>query len=107
MIKELFVKKLDAIWTSDGKKLGLAQRLFYRTEGVEPKQLLFEVYLEIENFELGSNYFVPTDFIVEKEDGVGDPVVSKSFQEIQELTWFRMPAFVAAGEGREEALPEQ
>ena len=61
-------RKLDEVWTSDSQKLGLAQRLFHRTEGVEPANLLYESYLEVENFELGSTYFVPTDFIEESEE---------------------------------------
>ena len=100
------MRKLDAIWTSDDQKLGLAQRLFHRLEDAEPENLLFETYLEIENYDLGSNYFVPTDFIDVSEGTEAELVVNKTFQEIQELTWFRMPAFVAAGKGREESLPQ-
>ena len=99
-------RKLDEVWTSDGQKLGLAQRQFHRTEGVEPAILLYESYLEVENFELGSTYFVPTDFFEEREGESGDLKLSKSFNEVQELTWFRMPIFVARGDGREESLPE-
>ena len=99
-------RKLDVVWTSDGKKLGLAQRLFHRTEGVEPANLLYESYLEVENFELGSTYFVPTDFIEERDAESGKLKLSKSFSEVQEKTWFRMPIFAARGDGREESLPE-
>jgi hypothetical protein len=100
-------RKLDEVWTSDGQKLGLAQRLFHRTEGVEPAILLYESYLEVENFELGSTYFVPTDFIEEGEGESGKLKISKSFNEVQELTWFRMPIFAARGDGREESLYEE
>ena len=100
-------RKLDEVWTSDGRKLGLAQRLFHRTEEAEPAKLLYESYLEVENFELGSTYFVPTDFIEQSEEESGDLKISKSFNEVQERTWFRMPMFVARGEGREESLPDE
>ena len=99
-------QKLDEVWTSDGQKLGLAQRLFHRAEDAEPANLLYESYLEVENFELGSTYFVPTDFIEEVEGESEKLMLSKSFSEVQEKTWFRMPIFAARGDGREESLPE-
>ncbi|MFN2189144.1 MAG: hypothetical protein ACK2T3_10295 [Candidatus Promineifilaceae bacterium] len=99
------MKKLQTIWTSDDRKLGLAQRLFHRIEGVEPKVLLYGTYLQVENFELGSTYFIPTDFLIEEASEEGKLRVSKTFQEIQQLTWFRMPTFIASGKGREEPLP--
>ena len=99
-------KKLDKVWTSDDKLLGLGQRLFHREEGVDPDLLLYKSYLEVENYELGATYFVPTDFIDEPNNEDGDLRLSTSFREVLERTWARMPAFIARGEGLEEALPD-
>ena len=84
----LGVKKLDVVWTSDGQKLGLGQRIFHRSHGVDPANLLYESYLEVENFELGSTYFVPTDFIDDSEVEPGSLQLSKTFDEVQERTWY-------------------
>lgn len=99
-------RKLDKVWTSDRKMLGLGQRLFHRVEGVNPDLLLYESYLEVENYELGATYFVPTDFIDERQTEHGGLRLRSSFREVQERTWARMPTFIARGEGIEETLPD-
>lgn len=101
------VRRLVPVWTSDGRKLGLGQRLYRRTEGVDPANLLYERYLEVENYELGSTYFVPTDFIGEKDDAPGELKLNKTFREVQDCTWFRMPDFVVRGQCQEEPLSEE
>jgi hypothetical protein len=98
--------KLAKVWTYDSELLGLAQRLFHRNEGVEPDLLLFKSYLEVENYQLGATYFVPTDFIDHGRVEDGGLWLVSSFREVLERTWARMPVFVARGDGIEESLPE-
>lgn len=100
------IRKQDEVWTADGKKLGTARQLFHRTEGANPELRLYEAYLEVEDFDYGANFYVPTDFITERQAETGHLLLSKKRDEAMELTWFRMPEFVAQGRSRKEALPD-
>lgn len=100
------VKRLAEVWTSDGRKLGLGQRLFHRADGVNTAQLLYGSYLEVENYEFGATYFVPTDFIDDTGTDESEIRLIISFRGIQERTWDRMPSFIARGEGMLESLPD-
>ncbi len=100
----LKINKLDEVWTADHIRLGLAERIFHREEGVNPDLELYGSYLEIENFDLGYNIYVPLDFIHDHETmGVG---ITVTFEDVQRNTWSRTPNFIAHGEARTEELPE-
>jgi hypothetical protein len=101
----LHIRMLEKVWTADGEMLGLAQRLFHRQSGVNAMLLQYESYLEIGNYELGTAYFVPMDYIEDRDPLTGELALSVSFKNVQERTWSRMPTFVARGEGTEEPLP--
>ncbi|HSG15633.1 MAG TPA: hypothetical protein VLE70_04840 [Anaerolineae bacterium] len=103
---EIDIKKQDEVWTSDEKKLGAALQLFHRTDEVNPSLQLYASYLEVENFEYGETFYVPTDFIVERQGETGRLTLSKKQSEAMQLTWFRMPEFVVHGRYRKEGLPE-
>ena len=103
---DLIIGKLDEIWTADEEKLGLAQHLYYREEGIDPDLQLYESYIEIENYELGDVFYVPSDFVSGRSDEDHRIRLSVTFSEVLKPTWTRMPHFVAHGEGRKEDLPE-
>jgi hypothetical protein len=99
------IKKLDEVWTSDDKKLGVVQALFHRPEEeVDPAVKYYASYVEVENFMYGSDYFVPTDFIAGRDEGTDVIRLEVSFKEVMERTWFRMPDFIARGRARKEKL---
>ena len=100
------IRKKDEVWTADDQKLGQAQLLFHRTGEVNPALLLFATYLEVEDFDYGENFYVPTDFIVERQVDTGRLMLSKKRDEAMQLTWSRMPDFVLQGQARTEELPE-
>jgi hypothetical protein len=100
----LKINKLDEVWTADHIKLGLAERVFHREEGVNPELELYGSYLEIENFDLGTNTYVPLDFI--HEHNTKGIELTVTFEDVQKNTWSRMPHFIAHGEARTEELPE-
>jgi len=102
----LNIHKLEEVWTADGKKLGLAEKIYHRVKAAEPELELYESYLEIENFELGSSFFVPFDFIRNDEVQTERIELAVTFDDVHRNTWTRMPFFVAHGEAREEALSE-
>jgi hypothetical protein len=103
---ELDIHKLDAVWTSDEKRLGLAQHLFHREHDINPDLQLYASYLEVGNYDYGEVYYVPTDFIAGQESHTGNIKLSVSFDHALKRTWFRMPEFVARGEARQQQLPE-
>ncbi|MCI0394894.1 MAG: hypothetical protein L0332_17090 [Chloroflexi bacterium] len=102
---ELDIKRLEEVWTADNKKLGLAQSLFHRLGGVDPELGFYDTYLEVENFEYGDDYYVPTDFIKGRDPKTGRVMLSISLQKVMERTWSRLPDFVAHGQARKELLP--
>ena len=102
----LNIHKLEEVWTADGKKVGLAEKIYHRVKGADPELELYESYLEIENFELGSSFFVPFDFIRNDEVQTERIELAVTFDDVHRNTWTRMPFFVAHGEAREETLSE-
>lgn len=103
---DLDIKKFQEVWTEDDKKLGLAQELFHRVDGVNPDLLYYASYLEVESFEYGATYFVPTDFVAPREPESERVTLTVTLQEVMEHTWFVMPDFIARAEARKEALVE-
>ena len=99
------IKKLDELWTVDGKKLGLAQKLFHRQDEINPDLLLYAAYLSVENFEYGESFYVPTDFISGREPVTGRLLLSVTLDQIMNHTWFRIPDFVAHKLYDQELLP--
>jgi hypothetical protein len=100
------IKLQDEVWTADEQKLGMAQALFHRTGDVDPQLQLYATYLEVSDFDYGETFFVPTDFIAERGAEAKRITVNKTRNQAMQLTWYRMPDFVAHGQYRKEALPE-
>lgn len=100
------IKKLDEVWTADEQKLGIAQSLFHRTDDADPALQLYETYLEVGDFNFGESFYVPIDFIANRQADAKRVELSKKRDEAMQLTWFRMPNFIAQGHYRKEALPE-
>ena len=99
------IKKLDEVWTADEKKLGLAQQLFHRQDEVNPDLQLYASYLEVENFEYGEGFYIPTDFITGRDPELGRLLLSVTIDQVMNHTWFRMPDFVAHKLYNQELLP--
>lgn len=103
---EIKVKKLDEVWTADGKKLGLAQQLFHRLDEINPDLQLYASYLEVENYDYGEVFYIPTDFIDESPGESNRLTLTLTRDKILQRTWFRMPNFVASNQARRELLGE-
>jgi hypothetical protein len=99
------IKKLDEVWTVDQNKLGLAQRLFHRQDEVNPDLQLFASYLEVENFEYGEGFYIPTDFISGHDPESGHLFLTVTRDQVMNRTWFRMPNFIAHQQYDQELLP--
>jgi hypothetical protein len=99
------IRKLDEVWTADGKRLGIAQHLFHRIDDANPALQLYASYLGVEDLDLGKEFYVPLDFVAGRQAETGRIDLTKKFGEAMQLTWYRMPAFIAQGEYRREELP--
>ena len=102
---DMEITKLAEVRTADDKKLGLTQALYHRQAEIDPKLQFYATYLEVENYEFGEVYYVPTDFIVQETIGDDKIRLQTTFDQVQQKTWFRLPDFIARGEGRKEELP--
>lgn len=99
------INKLEEIWTVDSKKLGLAQHIFHRQDGINPKLQLYATYLEVEDFKYGEVFYVPTEFVAGRDPETENISLTVSFDEVMKRTWFRMPDFIAQGQSQKEKLP--
>lgn len=102
---EAELRQGDEIWTADGHKLGRADQLLHRLEGIDPELKLYASYLIVENFDLGDEYYVPTDFISGRDGDSGRLKLSVKHKRVLSETWTRMPDFVARNRYRKENLP--
>lgn len=99
------VRGRDEVWTSDDFKLGVARALHFRPpQEVNPEEQLYAVYLEVVNFELGDEFFIPTDFLEPRDEAGGRVEVVFPMKGIMQRTWSRAPEFVAKKLGREVRL---
>lgn len=98
------IKRLAEVWTADDKRLGLAKSLYHRETGSDPALKLYPTYLEVESFDYGDDFYVPTDFVSASGQELGRVALSVSLQKVLENTWSRMPDFIAAGKARKEEL---
>lgn len=98
------ISKLEEVWTADDKKLGVANAVYHRLEGVNPELKYYASYLHVQNFDYGDDYYIPTDFIDGRDQESGKLSLTKTFQQILENTWTRMPEFILHGNGRIEKL---
>lgn len=103
---ETTMKRRDRVVTADGFLLGLARNLHHRPESeVNVEEQLYPVYLMVENFELGDDFFVPLEYLEDRDPETGDVYVDATMKEVLQYTWSRMPEFVALMRGRKEPLP--
>lgn len=101
---EFTINKLEEIWTADDKKLGITNAIYHRLEGVNPELGYYASYLHVQNFDYGDDYYIPTEFIKGRDQKTGLIVLEKTFKEILENTWTRMPEFILHGSGQIEKL---
>lgn len=100
------IKFLDEVWTEDGHKLGEVHHIHHRPGGADPELLLYETYLEVQDFGLGMTYYIPTDFI--QVDAVtGRIIVNETLRGVQRNRWHHRPPFIAGGYARTEELPRR
>jgi hypothetical protein len=103
---DLSIKKLEEVWTADHQKLGLIEAVYHRLEGVDPDLGYYATYLNVQNFDYGDDFYIPTDFIEGRDSKNGHLLLKTKFITVLENTWNRMPDFIADGQARFEKLYE-
>lgn len=98
------VSKLEDIWTADDKKLGVANAIYHRLEGVNPELKYYASYLHVQNFDYGDDYYIATDFINGRDSKSNRLTLKVTFQEVLSNTWTRMPEFILHGNCHVEKL---
>ena len=104
---EQSIKYRDEVWSKDDAMLGLAMVVHHRQIGADPDVKIYEAYLEVEDFVLGMSYFIPAEFLLDRDEGSGRVVVDRTLKQVLHNTWTRRPTFVAAGAGEEETLLQE
>lgn len=99
------INKLEEVWSADDKKLGVANALYHRLEGVNPDLGYYASYLHVQNFDYGDDYYIPTDFVKGRDGKTGLLMLQTTFQKVLENTWTRMPEFILHGSSQIEKLP--
>ena len=102
---ETVIREGEEVWTSDGVLLGVARALFYRpADEVNVLHKLYAVYLEVVNFVVGDDIFIPLDFL-EAREGPDEPLtMTVPVKVVLQEQWSRAPEFVAMGWGHKQAL---
>ena len=106
MLRDKGLKKYSEVVTSDGQLLGTALHLRLRQDEVDAELKLYAAYLEVASLELGTHFYVPTDFIHEYDPEKGQVTLSVSFSTVQDEIWNREPMFIAGHQEETEALAE-
>lgn len=100
------VRKNISVLTSDGFELGQTHKLYHRLDEAEPELKLFATYLMVVNFDIGDDFYVPTDYVdTAKWDGTA-VYLTLSRNEVGQQSLTTLPQFIAAHRFREEKLPE-
>ena len=95
MLRDKNLKKFSEVVTSDDTLLGPALHLHLRKEEIDVDLKLYAAYLEVVSHELGTHFYIPTDFIHDYDPASGQVTLSVSFSVVQDELWNREPTFVA------------
>ncbi len=88
------IKFHDPVTTSDGHKLGLAQRIYIKPEDTELDNEIYPSHLKVFDFEVGDDLYIPTAFIDSREENDGVKL-SLTLEQVQEQTLSREPRYIA------------
>ncbi|HEX6385635.1 MAG TPA: hypothetical protein VF177_13270 [Anaerolineae bacterium] len=101
------IKKLDQVYTKDNVHLGKAHCLYHRTTEIRPEWGYYATYVYMVSFQLGDDYYVPTDFIAGRDPHNGHIILTVTEKKVANNTWTRLPDFVARGDASKEELAER
>ena len=93
----------DPIMTTDGKMLGVAQRIYRTTEDDPIETGIYNEHLKVVSMTTGEDFFIPLEFLGKRSaDGV---TVSLSYREVLNSRFDHEPRYIAYSVGTKVALP--
>lgn len=95
MLRDKQLKKYTEVVTSDDYLLGTALRIYHRQDEINPDLKLYAAYLDVSSRELGTHFYIPTEFIREYSTANGRLVLSVPLSGVEEEQWSRNPTFIA------------
>lgn len=94
------ITRNNTFYTKDGVQLGRATDLYSRPPAeVDPLVKLYAQYVRVFTFDMGADWYIPTDFIAEQDEESGDVTLSLTMKQVEKKTFGRMPQFVAYERG--------
>jgi hypothetical protein len=95
MLRDKKLKKFSKVITSDDEVIGNAVHLRLRQDEVNVEMKNYAAYLDVASLELGTHFYVPTDFIQEYNPETSQVTLSVPFSIVQDESWNREPSFIA------------
>ena len=95
MLRDKQLKKFSKVVTADDNFLGNAVHIRLRQDEVNADLKLYAAYLDVASLDLGTHFYVPTEFIQEYDPEAEQVLLSVPFSVVQEENWNREPSFVA------------
>jgi len=106
MLRDENVKKLTEVETSDDYPLGAALRIHLRQDEINADLKLYAAYLEVSSPNLGTHYYVPTEFVQEYSPTTARLILSVPLSLVETEQWSREPTFIAGHLEKTEELAE-
>ena len=106
---DLQLTQSDMVYSKDGEKLGNPHCIRRRLDPSEadPDLQLYEAYVHVVSFDMGEDFFIPSDFFAERNPTDRRVTLALPFKKIERGNWMRMPDFVARGQAEKELLPHE
>ncbi len=106
MLRDEKVKKHTKVVTSDDYLLGNALRIHLRKDDINLDLKLYAAYLEVSSRDLGTHFYIPTEFIKEISRPNGRLILSVPLSVVEDELWSRNPTFIAGQLENIEELAE-
>jgi hypothetical protein len=106
MLRDKGLKKFTSVVSSDDQLLGTTTHLLLRQDEIDVDLKLYAAFLQVVRLELGTHFYVPTDFVQYYDPEKGQVLLSVPFSIVQEENWNREPTFVAGHQEKTEELVE-
>lgn len=106
MLRDKQLKKFSKVIASDDFMLGNAVHIRLRQDEADVDLKLYAAYLDVANLELGTHFYIPTEFIQAYDPDAGKVSLAVPFSVVMNENWDREPSFVALHLDKREDLAE-
>ena len=95
MLRDKGLKKFTKVVSSDDEMVGDVVYIRLRLGDADVDLKLYEAYLDVATLDLGTHFYVPTDFVAEYDPDEAQIKLSVPFAVVQVESWDRKPDFIA------------